>query len=156
MKSAPNPTNLIGNNIASVRKRISEAALQCGRQPESIQLLAVSKTRPADFIRAASDYRQVDFGENYIKEAHEKIAQLRDLPLNWHFIGQIQSNKTALLATHFSWIHTLSSLKAARRLHDQSQDRAERLKVLIQINVSRDPAKTDCCRKDFFLFSTAC
>src|SRR3546814_9510018 len=96
--------------------RIREAAQAAGRDPDGVRLLVVSKTQPAEAIRAASAAGLRDFGESYLQEALEKQAELADLPLVWHFIGPIQSNKTKLIAEHFDWVHSLDRLKIAQRL----------------------------------------
>ena len=109
----------IAKNIAKVRTRIREAAQACGRDPESVGLLAVSKTKPAAAVREAHACGQRDFGENYLQEALNKQAELSDLALTWHFIGPIQSNKTRPIAEHFAWVHSVDRLKIAQRLSEQ-------------------------------------
>ena len=133
--------NDIATNIAKIRSQIDTYASNCGRDPARIQLLAVSKTKPAEDIRAAYAAGQTAFGENYLQEALSKIGQLQDLPLEWHFIGGIQSNKTRALAENFDWVHTLASEKHARRLNDQRPDNKSALNVCIQINVSGEASK---------------
>ncbi|MEE3157168.1 MAG: YggS family pyridoxal phosphate-dependent enzyme, partial [Pseudomonadota bacterium] len=100
----------IAENIANVRERIKRAAEVAGRDPAAITLLAVSKTRPAGDIREAWAAGQRDVGENYLQEALDKMAELQDLPLHWHFIGPIQSNKTRAIAEHFDWVHSVDRL----------------------------------------------
>jgi PLP dependent protein len=106
-----------------------------------VQLLAVSKTRTADEIRALAALGQTCFGENYLQEALEKMRQLRDLPIEWHFIGRIQSNKTRQIAAHFDWVHSLSSLKHARRLSEQRPTQLPPLNVCLQVNTSGEASK---------------
>jgi PLP dependent protein len=106
-----------------------------------VQLLAVSKTRTADEIRALAALGQACFGENYLQEALEKMRQLRDLPIEWHFIGRIQSNKTRQIAAHFDWVHSLSSLKHARRLSEQRPTQLPPLNVCLQVNTSGEASK---------------
>ena len=130
----------IASNLIATRRRIRQAALAHGRRAEDIALIAVSKTMPAEAIAAAQAAGQVDFGENYVQEAVAKIKALVDLPLRWHFLGRIQSNKTALIAQHFDWVHTLDREKAARRLAGQRGRRGP-LNVLVQVNIDEDPAK---------------
>lgn len=125
----------IGDNLQHVRARMREACLSAGRAADAVALLAVSKTFPPEAVRAAHAAGQTAFGENYIQEAVEKIALLRDLPLQWHCIGPIQSNKTRLVATHFDWAHTVDRLKTAQRLNDQRPDDKPPLQVCLQINV---------------------
>lgn len=143
---------LIGNNIASVRKRMFEACSRAVREPSEVRLLAVSKTKSVSEIKAAAEQGLTDFGENYLKEAVDKIDSLNDLPLSWHFIGQLQSNKTRIVAEKFAWMHTLSSIKAARRLNEQRPESQPNLKVLVQVNVSQDAKKSGIPPDDLFEF----
>ncbi len=131
----------IAENIHHIRQQIATFATDCGRPAAEIQLLAVSKTKPVSAIREAYAAGQVAFGENYLQEALDKINQLRDLPLEWHFIGGIQSNKTRPIAENFDWVHTLASAKHARRLNDQRPAQMPPLNVCIQINVSGEQSK---------------
>lgn len=128
----------ITNNLLSVHKRIAEAAQSCGREPGQIRLVAVSKKHPVSAIVEAWDAGQKDFGENFLQEALPKQAQLSHLPLSWHFIGRIQSNKTRAIAEQFQWVHTVDRLKIAQRLNEQRPDTLPPLNVCIQINVG-DP-----------------
>ena len=132
--------NGTSSNLGRVQTRIEGLARDCGRPPGSVTLIAVSKTKPASAVAEAHAAGQIDFGENYVQEAVAKIEALGDLPLRWHFIGRIQSNKTALIARHFDWVHTLDRLKIARRLADQRPAGAA-LNVLVQVNIDQDPAK---------------
>ena len=109
----------VASNLTAVTDRIRVAEHQAHRTPQSVTLLAVSKTKPAALIEAASAAGQRCFGENYAQEAVEKAEALKHLNLEWHFIGPIQSNKTRGLATHMDWIHTVEREKIARRLNDQ-------------------------------------
>jgi pyridoxal phosphate enzyme (YggS family) len=109
----------IAENIAKVGVRIREAAQASQRDYGSVGLLAVSKTKPAAAVREAFAAGAQDFGENYLQEALEKQTELGDLPLTWHFIGPIQSNKTKAIAEHFSWVHSVDRLKIAERLSAQ-------------------------------------
>jgi pyridoxal phosphate enzyme (YggS family) len=106
-----------------------------------VQLLAVSKTFGPEAVREAHAAGQTAFGENYIQEAVEKIALLQDLPLQWHCIGPIQSNKTRLVATHFDWAHTVDRLKIAQRLSEQRPDGLAPLQVCIQVNIDGGATK---------------
>lgn len=110
----------IAENIAKVGARIREAAQASQRNLTDIGLLAVSKTKPAAAIREAHTAGLRDFGENYLQEALEKQTELSDLPLIWHFIGPIQSNKTRPIAEHFDWVHSVDRLKIAQRLRAAS------------------------------------
>ncbi|MEN8166110.1 MAG: YggS family pyridoxal phosphate-dependent enzyme [Pseudomonadota bacterium] len=133
--------NSLEARLNQVRQRIQDAVMANGRQPGSIKLLAVSKTRHADEIRAAYLLGQRAFGESYLQEALKKIGQLSDLKLEWHFIGRLQSNKTKPIAENFAWVHSLASLKHAQRLSDQRPVGLAPLKVCIQVNTSGEASK---------------
>jgi pyridoxal phosphate enzyme (YggS family) len=124
-----------------VRHRIAQACAACGRSADAVTLLAVSKTFGADAVRAAYVAGQSAFGENYIQEAVDKMAALADLPLQWHCIGPIQSNKTRLVAAHFDWAHTVDRLKTAQRLSDQRPEGMAPLQVCIQVNIDGGATK---------------
>lgn len=126
---------MIEHNLQAVRARIATACQASGRNVQDVALLAVSKTFGADAVRAAHAAGQRAFGENYIQEAVEKMALLADLPIEWHCIGPIQSNKTRLVATHFAWAHTVDRLKIAERLSAQRPPELPPLQVCIQVNV---------------------
>jgi pyridoxal phosphate enzyme (YggS family) len=132
----------IADNIARVRSQMAAASQSAGRAPGSVQLLAVSKTWSADAVRMAHAAGQTDFGENYIQEAVDKITHLRDLPLVWHCIGPIQSNKTRLVAEHFDWVHSIDRLKIAQRLSEQRPEHLPPLQVCIQVNVDGGQSKS--------------
>lgn len=132
----------IAENIAAVSSAIREQELAYGRRPNSVCLLAVSKRHSCASIRAARAAGQRDFGENYVSEALEKMQQLPDLDAIWHFIGPIQSNKTASIATFFDWVHGLDRLKIAERLSRQRPSEREPLNVCIQVNLSRERSKS--------------
>lgn len=134
----------IADNIANVREQIREAAQAAERSPQSVHLLAVSKTKPASAIRAAHACGQRDFGENYLQEALDKQAELADLDLCWHFIGPIQSNKTRPIAEHFAWVHSVDRLKIAQRLSDQRPAHLPPLNICLQVNVSGEASKSGC------------
>ncbi|BBP79955.1 YggS family pyridoxal phosphate enzyme [Pseudomonas sp. Ost2] len=138
----------IADNIASVAARISAAALACGRDAADIHLLAVSKTKPAAAVREAHAAGLRDFGENYLQEALGKQAELTDLPLCWHFIGPIQSNKTRAIAEHFDWVHSVDRLKIAQRLSEQRPPELAPLNICIQVNVSGEASKSGCAPAD--------
>lgn len=132
--------------LARVHERISAAARAAGREPSEIALLAVSKAFPAEAVIAAARAGQRRFGENYVQEAVEKIAQVRDmapdLALEWHFIGPIQGNKTRAIAERFDWVHSVDRLKIAQRLSQQRPADRPPLAVLIQVNVSGEASKS--------------
>ena len=131
-------------NLQAVRQRIETAANTAGRPPESVRLLAVSKTWPAEAVAVAAQAGQVAFGENYVQEGVEKVAALRGLGLEWHFIGPLQSNKSRLVAEHFDWVHTLDRLKIAERLSAQRPAHCPPLQVCVQVNVSGEASKSGC------------
>ena len=131
----------LASNLTAVTDRIRVAEHQAHRTPQSVTLLAVSKTKPAALIEAASAAGQRCFGENYAQEAVEKAEALKHLNLEWHFIGPIQSNKTRGLATHMDWIHTVEREKIARRLNDQRPDDMAPLNICLQVNISGEASK---------------
>jgi pyridoxal phosphate enzyme (YggS family) len=132
----------IAQAIATVKQQIADAAYQFSRSPESIQLLAVSKTHPITTIMTAYQSGQHGFGENYLQEAVPKIQALRDYKLEWHFIGQLQSNKTRLVAENFAWVQSLETFNQAQRLNDQRPEQLPPLNVCIQINISQEQQKS--------------
>jgi pyridoxal phosphate enzyme (YggS family) len=132
----------IAANLQAVRDRIARAARAAQRQPEEILLLAVSKTFPAGHIAEAFAAGQTAFGENHVQEAVEKITVLAAHPLEWHFVGPIQSNKTRLVAQHFSWVHSVERDKIAERLNAARPEGAAPLNVCIQVNVSGEATKS--------------
>lgn len=136
--------SIIAENLKKVRSEIIRSAQKHRRNPNDINLLAVSKTRPADDIRTAAALGQVDFGENYLQESVDKIGQLKDLDLCWHFIGPLQSNKTRAVAENFHWLHTLDRLKIAKRLSEQRPIDMPPLNVCIQVNISAETSKSGC------------
>ena len=126
---------VIAAQLQAVHARIAAACLAAGRSTDSVQLLAVSKTFGPEAVRTAHAAGQMAFGENYIQEAVDKMALLADLPLQWHCIGPIQSNKTRLVAAHFQWAQTVDRLKIAQRLSEQRPDHLPPLQVCLQVNV---------------------
>ena len=132
----------ISTQLSAVRQRIRAACLAAGRPLDAVTLLAVSKTFGAESVRAAFEAGQTAFGENYIQEALGKITALRQLPIEWHCIGPIQSNKTRLVAEHFDWVHTVDRLKIAQRLSEQRPADLAPLQVCIQVNVDGGPTKS--------------
>ncbi|MEX0604996.1 MAG: YggS family pyridoxal phosphate-dependent enzyme [Marinobacter sp.] len=138
-------TNSIADNIGSVTRRIQKATMAAGRDIGAARLLAVSKTRSSGDIRAAVSEGLCAFGENYLQEALDKMAELQDLSeLEWHFIGPIQSNKTRAIAEHFAWVHSVDRLKIAERLNDQRPDALPPLNICIQVNVDGENSKAGC------------
>lgn len=133
---------MISYSLKTIKQRITEAAQQFVRFPESIQLLAVSKARPAKDIITAFKSGQHRFGENYLQEAIPKIEALRKYSIEWHFIGPLQSNKTRLIAENFDWVQSLDNLTHAQRLHEQRPENLPPLNVCIQVNISEEPQKS--------------
>ena len=126
-------------NWTSTRSHIASAALRYGRAANSVQLLAISKGQPASKLRQIADAGQRDFGENYVQEALGKIAELTDLPLIWHFTGQLQGNKTRTIAEHFQWVHTVDRERIAARLNEQRPLDLEPLNLCIQVSLEDEP-----------------
>jgi PLP dependent protein len=136
---------MIQVNLQTVRHRVEQAAHAAGRDPATVQLLAVSKTWGSDAVREAAAAGQRAFGENYIQEAVDKmaaVADLADLALEWHCIGPVQANKTRLVATHFDWVHTVDRLKIAQRLSEQRPAHLPPLNVCVQVNVDGGAQKS--------------
>jgi pyridoxal phosphate enzyme (YggS family) len=145
----------IESQLGAVQRRILAAAQAAGRPDDAVALLAVSKTFAADAVQAAFAAGQTAFGENYIQEAVDKIAQLRHLPLVWHCIGPIQSNKTRLVAEHFDWVHTVDRLKIAQRLSEQRPAHLPPLQVCIQVNVDGGLTKSGVAPGDALALAQA-
>ena len=138
----------LADNLSAISARIASAAQAAGREPASVQLLAVSKTKPASAIREIYAAGVYDFGENYLQEALTKQQALGDLPLIWHFIGPIQSNKTKAIAEHFDWVHSVDRLKIAQRLSEQRPAGLPPLNICLQVNVSGEDSKSGCTPAD--------
>ena len=138
----------IAENISTLAERIHNAAQAAQRDPASVGLLAVSKTKPASDLREAYAAGLRDFGENYLQEALGKQTELSDLPLIWHFIGPIQSNKTRAIAENFAWVHSVDRLKIAQRLSEQRPADLPPLNICIQVNVSGEASKSGCTPQD--------
>ena len=133
---------LIADNLQAVRERMAQACAAAGRESTSVRLLAVSKTFGPEAVREAHAAGQTAFGENYIQEAVDKITTLRELPLEWHCIGPIQSNKTRLVAEHFDWVHSVDRLKIAQRLSEQRPAHLSPLQLCLQVNTDGGPTKS--------------
>ena len=132
----------ISENISIVRAQITKTAHEYHRDENSIRLLAVSKKQSIDKLKEAYAAGQREFGENYVQEAVEKINSFKMPDLVWHFIGPIQSNKTAIIAAHFDWVHSLDRIKIAERLSAQRSSAMGSLKVCIQVNLSGESTKS--------------
>ena len=132
----------IAANLQQIKRHIEAFCHQYQRDPTEITLLAVSKTKPAEDIQSAFNAGQHCFGENYLQEALQKIQTLRELPIEWHFIGAIQSNKTRELAENFAWVHSVDRLKIARRLSEQRPESMPPLNICLQVNISEETSKS--------------
>lgn len=130
-----------GARLRAVQTQVARAAEEAGRDAAEVKLLAVSKTFGAAAVRGLAGCGQREFGENYLQEALDKQAALRDLPLVWHFIGPIQSNKTRAIAENFGWVHSVDRLKIAERLSAQRPAGLPPLQVCIEVNVSGEASK---------------
>lgn len=132
----------IADRLQSANEQIKQLENKYHRPVQSVDLLAVSKTKPCELIIAAYEQGHRKFGENYASEAAEKVQLLHAYPdIEWHFIGPLQSNKTRLLANDFHWVHSIDRAKIAQRLNDQRDADAEPLNILIQVNISNETAK---------------
>jgi len=132
----------IASNLQAVHTAIAAAAHDAKRNVADITLLAVSKNFPAEIVRSAYHAGQLRFAENYLQEALDKMSALHDLPLEWHFIGPIQSNKTRAIAENFPWVHSVNRLKIAERLSAQRPAHLPPLQLCLQINVSGEASKS--------------
>jgi pyridoxal phosphate enzyme (YggS family) len=145
-----NPAPSLQDNLRSVQARITAACVASARQPDTVQLLAVSKTFSAEDVRLVAACGQRDFGENYIQEGVDKITALQGgaHPLVWHCIGPIQSNKTKSVAEHFDWVHTVDRLKIAQRLNNQRPAHLPPLQVCLQVNIDGGETKSGVAPTD--------
>ena len=132
----------VTEHLKVVKDLLHTAALEAGRDPADVRLLAVSKKQALLKIREAASAGQRDFGENFVQEGIAKIAALADLDLNWHFIGHLQSNKTRVVAENFDWVHTIDKLKTAQRLSQQRPGDLPPLNVCLQVNVDDEASKS--------------
>lgn len=132
----------IASSLQAVKERIAKVALSVGRRPEEVTLLAASKTNPAEQLRKAWVAGQTIFGENYLQEALAKMPALADLPIEWHFIGPIQSNKTKRIAENFAWVHSVDRAKVADRLSKDRSESLPPLQICLQVNVSGEDSKS--------------
>ena len=132
----------IKDRLENIKGRIEKTALDCGRNPESIRLIAVSKTVSAAIVKDAIEAGAMILGENYVQEAREKISALSNFETSWHFIGHLQSNKAKYAVRLFDLIHSVDSIKLARELNKQAQKDGKIQKILIQINISQEKTKS--------------
>ena len=128
---------MIAENLKKVKSRINSV-----KHEQKVQLIAVSKARSVTEIQEAVDAGQIQFGENYLQESMDKIDSFKEKNLVWHFIGPIQSNKTASIAEKFDWVHSVERYKIAKRLSDQRPSKLEQLNVLLQVNIDREKTKS--------------
>ncbi len=144
----------IQQNLEHITSQIENAQQKCGRPRSSVQLLAVSKTKPVEAILEAAQAGQRAFGENYVQEGCDKVQFFAEhhpeLDLEWHFIGPLQSNKTRLIAEYFDWMHTIDRAKIAQRLSEQRPAHLPPLQVLIQVNTSGEASKSGISENDLF------
>lgn len=133
--------NNLKENLQNVRSRVDFACLKAGRRSEEISILAVSKRHDAARIKGLHELGQMSFGENYVQEALGKMAQLKGLEIEWHFIGPLQSNKTRDVAENFQWVQSVDRIKILRRLSNQRPDSFPPLNICIQINIDREIQK---------------
>ena len=127
--------------LAGVRERIARAAGRAGRDPATVRLVAISKTFSADHVRAAADCGQVDFGENRVQEAFDKMDRTADLPLRWHLVGHLQSNKAKKAGSRFDVVHSVDNAALIARLHEGAAGAARSVDLLIQIDLAGEPTK---------------
>ena len=143
----------IKNRLKSLENVIQQAKIAANRKDELVDLLAVSKTWPAEKLKIAAEAGQKQFGENYLQEALTKIEELADLNLTWHFIGPIQSNKTKDIAQHFDWVQSVDRLKIAKRLNEQRPDGLPKLNICIQINIDDEASKSGISAEQLLEFA---
>jgi pyridoxal phosphate enzyme (YggS family) len=136
------PITTVASRLQAVKARIARAAQSVDRQPDEITLLVASKTHPAERVREAWLAGQTIFGENYLQEALTKMPALADLPIQWHFIGPIQSNKTKRITENFAWVHSVDRVKIADRLTKDRPESLPPLQICLQVNVSGEASKS--------------
>ena len=144
--------SLISERLLQIKTRIAGAENRFQRQPNSVQLIAISKSQSPKAIKEAILAGQRTFGENYVQESLAKIEQLKDHALEWHFVGKIQSNKTKAIAENFSWVHSLSEIKIAERLNQYRKANLLPLNVCIQVNIDKEPSKGGIYLEDILPF----
>jgi hypothetical protein len=141
-------SEVLKKRLSNVKERIKKAAIDCGREPDAIRLVAVSKTMPKDRVREAIKAGADILGENYIQEARDKINALSSYPVSWHFIGHLQSNKAKYAVKLFDMIHTVDSLKLAKELNKQAKKIDKIQKILVQVNISMESTKSGVHEED--------
>jgi len=145
--------NPIADNLAQVNSRIQLACEIAKRAKKDVTLVAVSKTHPAEMVRAAYESGQIAFGENYVQEGVDKIEALQDIRqrITWHFIGPIQSNKTRFIAESFDWVQSIDRLKIAQRLSEQRPRDLTNLNICLQVNISGESSKSGVSPREALL-----
>jgi len=146
----------VTENLASIKDLLAFSAVEAEREPDAVQLLAVSKKQPLTKILAAANAGQRDFGENFVQEGLEKITQSMGRDLIWHFIGHLQNNKTRVVAENFDWVHTIDKLKTARRLNDQRPESLRPLNICLQVNVDSEVGKSGIAAAELPELAAAC
>ena len=141
--------------LADVRARIARAAGRAGRDPASIRLVAVSKTFPADYVRAAADAGQIDFGENKVQEALAKMDETADLPLQWHLVGHLQSNKARKAGARFDVVHSIDDAALIARLDEAAAAAGRRVEVLVQVDLAGETTKYGAGENELLSIFTA-
>jgi len=146
----------VTENLAIISDLLAFSAVEAEREPAAVRLLAVSKKQPISKIIQAVNAGQRDFGENFVQEGLEKIAQTRDLGLIWHFIGHLQNNKTRVVAENFDWVHTIDNLKTAKRLNDQRPEALGPLNICLQLNIDQEDGKSGIAIAELPELAAAC
>lgn len=137
----PSRRDEIAARLAAVRERLARSAERAGRLPSSVRLVAISKTRPADDVRAAYEAGQTEFGENRVQEALEKLGATADIPIAWHLVGHLQSNKARRAAGAFDWIHSIDSVDLLKRVDAAAEEAGRRPELLVQVDLAGEPTK---------------
>ena len=132
----------IGKNVLKIKQDIKAAEKKFNRDSNSVLLMAVSKTQSVENILKAYEAGQRDFGENYIQESIEKIVELKNLDITWHFIGKIQSNKSKYIAENFDWIHSVDKISTLKKINDLRKNVEEKLNVCVQVNIDSEDSKS--------------
>lgn len=138
----------VKDNLAAVKKRIEDACSACGRNPEEITLVAVSKTKPNENILSALEAGQIHFGENRAKELQDKMEQIEEDDIKWHFIGNLQTNKIKYMVERVDWIDSIHKKKALKETEKRASRIKRHINVLVQVNISREDQKSGCNPKD--------
>jgi len=137
----PIDSEAIRARLADVRARIARAAIRAGRDPAAARLIAVSKTFSADYVRAAAETGQVDFGENKLQEALQKMERTAGLPIRWHLVGHVQSNKAKKAGGHFDAVHSVDSATLVARLDEGAHAAGRHVDLLVQVDLAGEPTK---------------